>query len=331
MKFIVTSEVPGNIFFTVPTQEELKKASEELDKICRGRFKEIYGDAKEPRRVLEEELRSMQDSDKPFKYLILKEIADISHEYEYPVHMISNSTMTAYLLGISQINPILTRNQSVLFKEHETSEFEMRIAPSVRPLISEKLNKKFSHIKSDNKKHLRITLPDSSLCEEVGELRQRQQISSEYNKDFYSKVIHRIAADIIAEPHRGDEQKDFAEKLLNYSVDDFYTLLRAYGYLFNTTESEKSVEKITDFRYCVLRDEVFDMLVQKGLPPKEAVRFCRGLMSKKLKAEYFELKARYNLQGDEALQDFEQTKYYFTSSAGANFLYLACEKEMLSI
>ena len=38
-----------------------------------------------------------------------------------------------------------------------------------------------------------------------------------------------------------------------------------------------------------------------------------------------------SLQDDEVLQDFEQTQHYFISSAGANFLYLACEKEMLSI
>lgn len=131
--------------------------------------------------------------------------------------------------------------------------------------------------------------------------------------------------------HRDNKQKAFAKELSSVQIDSFYLLFRAYGYLFNTTESEKSVDKIFSFQYCILRDEVYDMLVCKGLPSEYALRFCRGLMSEKLKAEYFELKARYNLQDDEVLQDFEQTTHYFSSFAGANFLYLACEKEMLSI
>lgn len=92
--------------------------------------------------------------------------------------------------------------------------------------------------------------------------------------------------------HRDNKQKAFAKELSSVQIDSFYLLFRAYGYLFNTTESEKSVDKIFSFQYCILRDEVYDMLVCKGLPSEYALRFCRVLLTEKPKSKYFKSKAR---------------------------------------
>lgn len=333
MKFIVTKEACGNVFFSAPTMREMKKADEKLSDICHERLKDYFGNQKSSLTRLEKELCITSESCNSFQYLVLKEIADCSRELGYPVQS-NNGTLIAYLLGLSYINPLsdcfCSKPCGILIADST----EMRIAAPVRSVLQERLDKALGNTKDDKNNYKRISLPDSEICQNIGDEHFKVHIPEKnisFNKDVYKNVMKKISSDIISDVHRDDKQKSFANELLNMSIESFCILLRAYGYLFNTTESEKSVEKITDLRYCILRDEVFDMLVQKGLPPKEAVRFCRGLMLEKLKAEYFELKARYNLQDDEALQDFEQTKHYFTSSAGANFLYLACEKEMLTI
>lgn len=333
MKFIVTKEACGNVFFSAPTMREMKKADEKLSDICHERLKDCFGNQESSLTQLEKELCITSESCNSFQYLVLKEIADCSRELGYPVQS-NNGTLIAYLLGISYINPLsdcfCSQPCGILIADSTG----MRIAAPVRSVLQERLDKALGNTKDDKNNYKHISLPDSEVCQNIGDAHFKVHIPEKnisFNKDVYKNVMKKISSDIISDVRCDDKQKSFANELLNMPIESFCILLRAYGYLFNTTESEKSVERIKDFRYCVLRDEVYDMLVQKGLPPKEAVRFCRGLMSEKLKTEYFELKARYNLQDDEALQDFEQTKYYFTSSAGANFLFLACEKETLSI
>lgn len=369
MKFITMDDKFSNKLFFVAAQEEIRNGKDSIANICRKQLHEIYGDNEKALNTLEDELQTIQEPD-IFRYFVLKDIADVSYEYGYPVQLCSNISMIAYLLGLSYNNPLPSHYHCENCKYFETSDavkfgfdlpdkicpscgeklskngfysdlisvqktnYEMRIASFVRNSLAHNLNEKHKHEVAGIDTYLRIKLHDSVLCQEIGDLRRERHINAgnpSFNKDIYNRVIQNIANDIISDPHRDNKQKEFAKELLSLRIDSFYILLRTYAYLFNTTEAEKFVEKITDFQYCILQDEVYDMLMQNGLPPEYAVRFCRGLMSEKLKAEYFELKARYNLQNDEALQDFEQTIHYFTSFAGVNFLYLACEKEMLSI
>lgn len=124
-------------------------------------------------------------------------------------------------------------------------------------------------------------------------------------------------------------QKGIAKELSYAPINSFYLLLRAYGYVQNNVSGGKPTDQVLDIHYCILQDEVVNMLVFKGLPEKAALRFCKGLLTDKDKEDFAELKSRYHMQEDEYLTAFEQTSRYFTSCAGANFLYLACEAESL--
>lgn len=367
MRFVVTNESDHNVFYSAPTMAELKKADEDLACICRERLKEYCGNHKMASVRLENELHTTAQAHHSLRYLILKEVADCSRELGYPVLMNDNETLIAFLLGLSYVNPLPVyyrcescdwygsysemADQRICgfdmpdkycpkcgkllgkygFPPHHSlmiaQKPEMCIAPSVRPHLAKRMNKVFGSIDSAHDAYKCLSVPDADICEEVGNLRQRSSVKSFkplFSESIYHKVLQRVERD-----SPSPSQKGIAKELSYAPINSFYLLLRAYGYVQNDVSGGKPTEQVLDIHYCILQDEVENMLVFKGLPEKAALHFCKGLLTDQDKEDYAELKSRYHLQEDEYLTAFEQTKRYFTSCAGANFLYLACEAESI--
>lgn len=112
MVFKVTStgnnSTYGEVFFSVPVSEELDKAVKEVASICRAKADELYGEMNFAADFLESELYMLEKTETAFHFLILKEIADLSQEKGYPILIEGNlsASVIAYLLGISDVNPL---------------------------------------------------------------------------------------------------------------------------------------------------------------------------------------------------------------------------------
>ena len=92
----------------MPVSEELDKAVKEVASICRAKADELYGEMNFAADFLESELYMLEKTETAFHFLILKEIADLSQEKGYPILIEGNlsASVIAYLLGISDVNPL---------------------------------------------------------------------------------------------------------------------------------------------------------------------------------------------------------------------------------
>ena len=102
---------PRDVFFTVPTPEELQKAEETVANLCHERIMAIYKDNDASRQKvsvwLVAELEKMRAAGTGFHFLILHDIAQCSQEAGYPIVALGNlsGSLIAYLLGITEMDP----------------------------------------------------------------------------------------------------------------------------------------------------------------------------------------------------------------------------------
>lgn len=222
MEFITVDEKMSNELLFIAAQDEIRKGKADIGNICRNRSNEIYGYNEELFKALEHELQAIQESD-AFRYSVLKDIADVSREYGYPVQLCSNITMVSYLLGISYVNPLpphyhcehckyFELSDSVkfgfdladkicpkcgepLFKNGVCSDlisiqktnYEMRIAPFVQNFLVHSLNEKYKCGVSGIDSYLRIKFFDSVVCQEIGDL--CRELHTNVEKPFYNLVL----------------------------------------------------------------------------------------------------------------------------------------------
>lgn len=88
MKFTVTAadnnSTFGDLFFSIPTQDEIDKAAKRISTLCRNKAGELYGMNFVVSR-LETELMYMRKTNTAYHFALLKEIADLSREKGYPI------------------------------------------------------------------------------------------------------------------------------------------------------------------------------------------------------------------------------------------------------
>lgn len=113
MKFNVVSpeesKTCGKLRFSAPIQEEIEKATKEIGIMCRARLGDLYLSGMNfGMDWLEPELYTMQTTGVANNFLILKEIAELSCEKGYPILVEGDlsSSIIAYLLGITNVNPL---------------------------------------------------------------------------------------------------------------------------------------------------------------------------------------------------------------------------------
>lgn len=112
MKFNVISpeesKICGKLRFTKPTQEEIEKAAKEIWHFCCRRLGKLDTKTDITAGWLAPEIYNMQVTKTTHNFLILKEIAELSREKGYPILVEGNlsSSLIAYLLGITNVNPL---------------------------------------------------------------------------------------------------------------------------------------------------------------------------------------------------------------------------------
>lgn len=112
MRFQVTSGGEnygvGALFYSAPSEKEIIKANETVEKLCREKVGELYGDQNFVVGRLEDELFLMEKTGSGFDFLLLKEIAEFSREQGCPVLLMGDisGSIILFLLGVSFINPL---------------------------------------------------------------------------------------------------------------------------------------------------------------------------------------------------------------------------------
>lgn len=112
MKFNVISpeesKTCGKLRFSAPIQEENEKASKEIWQLCCDRLGKLYGVTELGSEWLAPEIYNVQVTETAYHFLMLKEIAELSREKGYPILVEGNlsSSLIAYLLGITNVNPL---------------------------------------------------------------------------------------------------------------------------------------------------------------------------------------------------------------------------------
>ncbi len=213
MRFTVTTasnnSTFGDLFFSVPTQDEMDRAAKMISSFCSNKARKMYGMGVLSRLGIE--LAHMQKTNTAYHFALLKEIADLSREEGYPIMLEGGlaGSLIAYLLDISPINPLTPHyycSSYDTFCGYSTTDLSERICPKcakpmkkdgydisldmvwgnyknpiipdfslsiaapVRPLIHHKLNAKFGFTKAEDTVFNRISLTDSALCENIGRL-----------------------------------------------------------------------------------------------------------------------------------------------------------------
>ena len=97
MEFSIQKNRPGNLAFSVPTQDAMGKAEDEVTALCRDQYRKAFPERKEPLEQLEMELKWMKETGTAFHFLILREVAELSREEGYP--FMANSKCTCSLIA----------------------------------------------------------------------------------------------------------------------------------------------------------------------------------------------------------------------------------------
>lgn len=98
----------GKLRFTKPTQEEIEKATKEIWRFCCKRIGDLDTETDLIGAWLGPEIYNVQVTETTHHFLILKEIAELSREKGYPILVEGtlSSSLIAYLLGITNVNPL---------------------------------------------------------------------------------------------------------------------------------------------------------------------------------------------------------------------------------
>ena len=146
----------GDVFFSVPTKEEMQKAEKRVTEICHKKALKIYKDnpnvfENEIFARIEKEIEKMSATETVYHFLVLKEIAEVSREAGFPIMTEGNlsGSVISYLLGITEYDPISFNLDytpiELLWGTDETvitPDFSTGIAPQIRPLIHSRVDSK---------------------------------------------------------------------------------------------------------------------------------------------------------------------------------------------
>ncbi|MBQ8298278.1 MAG: hypothetical protein IJX99_00105 [Clostridia bacterium] len=209
MKFKLTlnsnEPVVGDVFYTVPTTEEIRKAEKIVIDLCNERITEVYKESgQEVQRIvrdcLNNEIEKMCATETAYYFLILKEIAELSQEEGYPIITHGNlpGSIISYLLGITGYEPLSVGVENYVPEpiwgtdiNITIPDFTVGIAQQIRPLIHERLDAKYSDVACVNDIFKQIPLIDVKTCEILGTLSKetgKQPLISDFNSAVYNHV-----------------------------------------------------------------------------------------------------------------------------------------------
>ena len=244
MRFRVTlnhnNSSVGDVFYTIPTEEEMKKAEKIIIDICNERLAEVYkaNTQEEQENIWDyfnNEIERICATETAYYFLILKEIAELSKEAGYPIITLGNlsGSIISYLLGITEYDPLNAAGEHFVPEltwgtdtNVTTPNFTVGIARQIRSFISERLDSKYSGVECDNNIFKQIPIVDSKTCEVLGTLSKetgKQPLIRDFDSVVYNHVVRNIIDDCMEE--------DSVKSLLNEEINqitswDFHSVLR---------------------------------------------------------------------------------------------------------
>lgn len=301
----------GDIFYTVPTRKEIKKAEKNIIDFCNERLTAAYQvNTLEEQKVIEDclnhEIEKMCTTETAYNFLIAKEIAEVSREARYPMKTLGNlsGSIISHLLGITEYDPLNAAGENYVPEliwgsdtNITTPNFTVGIAPQIRSLISERLDSRYSGVECDNDIFKQIPLLDVNTCEVLGTLSKetgKQPLIRDFDSAVYNHVVRNIIDDCMEE--------DSVKSLLNEEINqitswDFHSVLRFYAYTLDSFNHTKSIQNLNNENFFVTRDEFLKKLISHNVPVDIALDIVkRGVRSTGAKREkYIDILDKYNV------------------------------------
>lgn len=309
MRFIVNDAPIGELFFSMPQQEELIIAQEQVSEFCRNAINN------EKNERLEYELEQMKRTKTAYHFLVLKEIASLSKEKGYPI-MFNGSmggSYISFLLGISPFNPskepyISSELIWSLYDSCNTPDFEISISPNIRSLIQKRLDEKFGFVKDNNSLFYQLRITDCELCDCVFHTDVDME---KYDTSICTAIMQRL----------------FPETA-NITCD-FKQLVNIYAYKCGGSFSaDVSLDELLGDDVIVTRDKLYFELVSNNVPSELAVKVVKkGVWSpENKKREYILQLEKYSLP-ENVLSAFKNANHLWDVASCISRLYIQCQKE----
>ena len=337
MKFKVT-EI--GVSYKAPTKENIDKMADQVSKLCWERMKELYSNSDFAVNRLESELLKMKETNTAFEFILLKEIAELSHEKGYPImgEADLSSSFIAYLLGITTFDPLLPLYREKPPKEKyslyadmvwtslqypQKPDFSILIAESVHPLLEQRLNEKFRYIEDTEESTSILFVQADTACENIGRLAKltgELPSLNQFDNEVYLPVIKNLANSFkerLGEP--------FTKELNSITSCDFYTLTQILGYIHGSFFQKRTIKNLYDPNFFTLRDEFFRALLSCGIPNDIAFDFVKhGVRSREAEREkYVRILEEYKVPQD--LKDyFNNVANLWPASACISRLEVMC-------
>lgn len=262
----------GDLFFTRPDFGDCAIRFKDFEAYCKKRAAEEFGNNTIMLAQLEKELDMIDQTGSTIMVEIIAEIAKLSNESGYPVCLFGpeSGLIVMYLLGISGIHPRQYEFSTVPSKLALNSVLDsnyfsvtLAIAEPVREQILPRLDKEFGDIDCGNEDYNRIFLPASDAIKEIGELSRKTGYSySEINLEN-----SQLLADVVNYICKEDLGWDNAENLSPVHPVD---AARYYAFARCNAKDEKCHSLFSDVKNRVLRDTVYEELVELGFKDYEA-------------------------------------------------------------
>lgn len=282
MVFKVT---PRDIFYTIPSPAELRKAEENVENLCRehlsAAFKEDAATQQKVSAWLEEELAKMRTTGSAFHFLILRDIAICSREAACPIIALGNlsGSVISFLLRITEMEPFKYYTPEIVFGSDAnpvTPDCAIGITPQVRPLLQKHLDGCYGFIDCNREMFRQISLVDLDTC---AQLSVQLQGSKKYPTvgDIDPVVCFHTAMDILTEyaKERG-LHIPMIEEFCRSNNWDLHALFRLYAFTVGEFNDGNNLMNLNAPEFFVTREEFYHCLVQYNVPVKVALDIVKG-------------------------------------------------------
>lgn len=276
---------PNEVFYTIPTSEELVKAEEKVVNLCWECLSTIWKeDAATHQKVsawLEEELAKMRATGSAFHFLILRDIAICSREAAYPIIALGNlsGSVISFLLRITETEPVEYYTPEIVFGSDAnpvTPDCTIGIAPQVRPLLQKYLDDRHGFIECNKELFRQLSLVDVDTCTKLGALLQGTQKTPTLC-DIDYKVCHRVANDILVEFSKEHRVSGVLVEEFNQPAHwNLNSLLRLYAFTKAEFNNGNDLKKLNASGFFVTREEFYHCLVQYNVPAEIALDIVKG-------------------------------------------------------
>lgn len=300
----------GDLFYEKPRSGENKRQFEQLYQMCREKADETFpnyrNDPKQKKlmRIAANELEMIEATDAAFAVLIMKEIADLSHEMGYPTELlgVESGLVLFSLLGITSINPCQFSDFAIpskmfceeafdgFFKgsQRDGVSFTLAIAEPVREKIQQRLDQRFCHVSMLDHTYSLIHLPGFEVLEKIGNYAEKTDV--DYHEiDLEDPDLLKAVCEEICQ----------GEPKVTQNFDDPRSsreLAKVLAYALCDSEMKDKFDAVKDY---VFRDELYGVLRKNSFYPRDAIRLAHNRSMGEKKAEDIEALRRYKLSPEQ--------------------------------